>query len=95
MNEANVQKWCVLFNEGTTSMPDEARSGRSSVITTVDTHIRYHRVIPIDEFHVTFYLYLKLRQVLSGNRMQIFKKKEKSTSLFQEQAGKFFNKEIC
>lgn len=33
MNESSVGKWCVMFNRGRTSVHDEDRSGRPSLVT--------------------------------------------------------------
>lgn len=59
MNDGNVRKWCLLFNEGRTNIHDEDRSGRPTVISDeltqkVDEKIRQNRRFTIDELHQTF-----------------------------------------
>jgi hypothetical protein len=49
MNESNVRKWCRMFNEGSTNVHDEERSGRLFLIiedlkNRIDQHIRANRL---------------------------------------------------
>lgn len=48
MNESSVRKWCIMFNQGRTSVHDEERSGRPSLVTEelkkkVDDRIQENR----------------------------------------------------
>jgi transposase len=52
MNESVVRKSCRMFNEGTTNVHDEERSGRPSRITEdLKKQIRQDRRSTLDELH--------------------------------------------
>lgn len=59
MNESSVRNWCIMFNQGRTSVHDEDRSGRPSLVTEelkgkVEEKIQETRRFTLSTLHESF-----------------------------------------